>query len=163
MNRLSIISLLMFALVACEKRTPCDLRGTWEVERLGCTGHPDERPAHVEASYLFEQGTGTTRWELPGCTVEAKFTFQTENTEFHIQEVEHICEATPLKEGEEATPCCTSAKTDLKLSYRCQLGPEGVDWMATLAKDGPVGPWAGRGAWRGCPEGSVGMMRLRKE
>ena len=154
---------LVLCLVACEKRTACDLRGTWEVERIGCTGHPDDRPAHVKASYTFKEGGGTTRWELPGCTVEAKFKLDTDGSEIRIKEVEHLCEAQELKPGQEAVPCCTSSKADLSLAYRCQIGPEGVDWMATLKKEGPLGPWAGRGAWRGCPDGSVGMMRLTKE
>ena len=29
------------------------------------------------------------------------------------------------------------------------------------AYSGPTGPWAGRGPWRGCPSGSLGMMQLK--
>ena len=140
----------------------CNIEGTWRVERLGCTGHPNARPAHVDATYTFNGERGTTRWELPGCTVEAEFDISVDGTDVRVRERRHTCQATPLKEGQDPTPCCTSAEVDVDLAYRCQLGPEGVNWMATLRKEGARGPWADKGAWRGCPDGSLGMMRLIK-
>ena len=159
-SRLAFIALLLSGLVACEKRMSCDLKGTWRVERLGCTEHPDARPAPVQATYTFDGSGGTTRWELPGCTVEADFEMEVDGTELLVRERAHRCEPTPPKAGESPTPCCSSSKVDVILAYRCQLGPDGADWMATLKSGGETGPWADRGAWRGCREGSLGMMRL---
>ena len=159
-RRLSLLIALCTSLAGCEAKSPCALTGTWEVERLGCTGHPNARPAHVEATYTFEGTGGTTRWVLPGCTVEAEFERTLDGTQVKLHERRHTCEATEVAEGVEPTPCCTSAAVDVTLSYRCQAGSAGVDWLATLKDDGDEGPWADRGAWRGCPTGSLGMMRL---
>ena len=159
-RRLSLFILLAASLTGCEAKSPCALTGTWEVERLACTGHPEARPDHVKASYTFDGAGGTTRWELPGCTVEAQFDLTLDGTQVTLRERQHTCEATAVADGEEATPCCTSSAVDMTLNYRCQPGSEGVDWIATLTTDGETGPWANRGAWRGCPTGSLGMMRL---
>ena len=161
-RRLTLLIALFAGLAGCEAKSPCALTGTWEVERLGCTNHPEERPAYVKATYTFEGNGGTTRWVRPGCTIEADFDLEVDGTLMKLRERRHTCEVTEVAEGIDKTPCCTSSAVDMKLSYRCQAGSEGGDWMATLEASGDEGPWADRGAWRGCPSGSLGMMRLVK-
>jgi hypothetical protein len=162
LRRLSLLVALFATIAGCEAKSSCALTGTWEVERLGCTDHPDKRRIDVNATYTFEGTGGTTRWVLPGCTVEAEFDLVRDGTEMKIHERQHTCEVTEVAEGVERTPCCTSSAVDVALSYRCQAGSAGVDWMATLREAGEIGPWADRGPWRGCPTGSLGMMRLVK-
>jgi hypothetical protein len=161
-RRLSLLLVLFGCFAGCQERPPCALSGTWQVEHLGCTDHPNDRPAYVNATYTFNGDHGTTRWVLPGCTVEAAFDLSIDGPRVKLHERQHTCEATPVTSGTEPTPCCTSAPVDIDLSYRCQAGSAGVDWMVTLSDQGDVGPWAGRGAWRGCSAGSLGMMRLVK-
>ncbi len=156
---------LLFALIGwmagCHSQPVCSLAGTWTVERLGCTGHPDRRPGPVDATYTFKGDRGHTRWSLPGCTVEADFEVTMAGAEIRVREVRHTCTASEVAEGETKIPCCESKDVDLHLSYLCQSSVEGLDWTASLRESGPVGPWAGRGPWRGCPDGSLGMMRLK--
>ena len=152
---------LVISMTGCQSKPGCALDGTWTVERLGCTGHPDGPAGSVDATYTFDGSRGLTRWSLPGCTVEAEFEVVIDGADVSVRETRHTCTASDVPEGQTKTPCCESRDVDLQLTYVCQSSSEGLDWMADLQEGGDVGPWAGRGPWRGCPAGSLGMMRLK--
>lgn len=157
-----LISILLFGLLAgCRSEPVCPLEGSWVVSELGCSGGSGGIPDPIDATYTFEGAQGHTRWVLPGCTVEAQFEVQTDGAEVRVRERQHTCSPSEATGGD-AFPCCESGPVDLSLSYTCRASREGLGWLAELKDEGPEGPWAGRGPWRGCRPGEVGMMKLER-
>ena len=174
-TRVMALWVVICALTGCRDAPVCPLEGTWEVTALGCSGGAGGLRGAIDATYTFDGPRGHTRWSLPGCTVEAHFDVEPEGVEVHIRERRHVCSTSEVLEGQQATPCCISGDVDVALSYTCRVSSVGMDWMATLRPSRPTkgaddgsrpandpGPWAGRGPWRGCRPGDVGMMRLER-
>lgn len=154
--------ILLVALVSgCPDTPVCPLEGSWSVEELGCKGGSRGPQEPLDATYTFDGAQGHTRWVLPGCTVEAQFELQTDGAEIRVRETQHTCSVTDAPTGN-STPCCESGPVDLSLTYTCRASQRDMSWMANLQRDGDEGPWAGRGPWRGCHPGDVGMMRLKR-
>ena len=160
-TRLLALTLLCGLLLGCRDAPVCPLEGTWAVSELGCSGGSGGLSGPLDATYTFNGAQGHTRWVLPGCTVEASFEVQTDGAEVRVRERLYTCSPSEATGGE-AVPCCESGPVDVPLTYTCRASQAGMSWMAELRGGGEVGPWAGRGPWRGCRPGEVGMMRLER-
>jgi len=159
---------MVVPLVGCNATPICPLEGTWAVSSLGCSGGSGGLPGPIDATYTFTETGGHTTWRLQGCTVEAHFEVEATGAEVRVRERRHVCRTEDGAGGTAAIPCCESGAVDVALTYTCRKGGRGVmDWFTALAEDGPerstTGPWAGRGPWRGCRPGEVGMMRLERQ
>ena len=161
--RRTLMLIALTQLGACSTTPLCPMEGQWAVTELGCSKGAGRLDKGLEATYTITGDQGVTRWTMPGCTVEAQFTLESDGARMHVREQGHTCTTTAVAEGASETPCCESAEVNIPLTYTCYSAPGRRDWIAKLSPEGEdTGPWADRGPWRGCRPGDVGMMRLER-
>ena len=162
------LAILLVLLAGCRAAPTCEVAGrAWRVLAVGCEGVAGDllqRGGVAEARYDLTGDPGRSRWALPGCELDVELTASERGDRVALHETRHACRSTGA--GEAGLPCCESGAADLRLEFACSAaGPSGARTLtAALAAEGaPVGPWAGRGPWRGCAAGALATLTLLPE